>query len=81
MFTTTARPGDLKPLHSSSIGKTLLATMKPRARADVLAKLPLDAMTDRSEWPSSAASNGYHMRLIPTRCYQPSDAPAGNIVG
>jgi IclR family transcriptional regulator, acetate operon repressor len=42
----TARPGDLKPLHSSSIGKTLLATMKPRARADVLAKLPLDAMTD-----------------------------------
>jgi IclR family acetate operon transcriptional repressor len=42
----TARPGDLKPLHSSSIGKTLLAAMKPRARADVLAKLPLDAMTD-----------------------------------
>jgi len=42
----TARPGDLKPLHSSSIGKTLLATMKPRVRADVLAKLPLDAMTD-----------------------------------
>ena len=42
----TARPGDLKPLHSSSIGKTLLATMKPRVRADVLAKLPLDAMTN-----------------------------------
>ena len=42
----TARPGDLKPLHSSSIGKTLLATMKPRSRADVLAKLPLEAMTD-----------------------------------
>jgi IclR family acetate operon transcriptional repressor len=42
----TARPGDLKPLHSSSIGKTLLATMKPRLRADVLAKLPLDAMTN-----------------------------------
>jgi DNA-binding IclR family transcriptional regulator len=42
----TARPGDLKPLHSSSIGKMLLATMKPHIRADVLAKLPLDAMTD-----------------------------------
>jgi IclR family transcriptional regulator, acetate operon repressor len=42
----TARPGDLKPLHSSSIGKMLLATMKPHIRANVLAKLPLDAMTD-----------------------------------
>lgn len=41
----TARPGDLKPLHSSSIGKALLATMKPRRRAELLAELPLEPMT------------------------------------
>jgi hypothetical protein len=29
----------------------------------------------------SFASNGYHRRSISNRCYQPSDAPAGNIVG
>ena len=36
---------------------------------------------DRSGWPSSAASSGCHRRLIPSQCYQPSDAPAGSIVG
>ena len=29
----------------------------------------------------SFASNGYHRRSISNRCYQPSDAPAGYIVG
>jgi IclR family transcriptional regulator, acetate operon repressor len=42
----TARTGDLKPLHSSSIGKSLLANMTLPARTEVLAKLRLDAMTD-----------------------------------
>lgn len=40
------RPGDLKPLHSSSIGKALLAAKPPKARGEVLAKLRLDAMID-----------------------------------
>jgi hypothetical protein len=35
---------------------------------------------DRSEWLSIAASNECHRRLVLDRCYQPSDAPAGNIV-
>jgi hypothetical protein len=30
---------------------------------------------------SSAASNGYHKSSTPSGCYQPSDAPAGHIVG
>lgn len=41
----TARPGDLKPLHSSSIGKALLSAMTPAARAEILAKLTLEPMT------------------------------------
>ena len=36
---------------------------------------------DRSEWPSSVASNGCHRRSIPNRCYRPSDALAGSIAG
>ena len=44
----TARPGDLKPLHSSSIGKALLAAKPPKARTDALAKLRLDAMTENT---------------------------------
>lgn len=35
---------------------------------------------DRSEWLSFAASNECHRRSILDRCYQPSDAPAGNTV-
>jgi IclR family acetate operon transcriptional repressor len=42
----TARPGELKPLHSSAVGKALLAAMKPRVRVGVLEKLPLEQMTE-----------------------------------
>lgn len=63
----TARPGDLKPLHSSSIGKALLAAMKPGARAATIATLALDPMTgatitDRgllAEEIERTASRGY----------------------
>lgn len=41
----TARPGDPKPLHSSSIGKALLAAKLPKGRAETMEKTPLDAMT------------------------------------
>jgi IclR family transcriptional regulator, acetate operon repressor len=41
----TARIGDLKPLHSSSIGKVLLGAMKPGPRAETIAELKLDKMT------------------------------------
>jgi len=41
----TARAGDLKPLHSSSIGKALLGTLGPTALADLLKQLPLDRVT------------------------------------
>jgi len=44
----TARPGDLKPLHSSSIGKALLAARPAKARADAIAKLQLEVMTDNT---------------------------------
>lgn len=44
----TARPGDLKPLHSSSIGKALLAAKPPKARGEAIAKLRLDAMTENT---------------------------------
>ena len=42
----TARPGDLKPLHSSAVGKALLAAMPPPVRERTLAKLKLEAMTE-----------------------------------
>ncbi|MBC9883534.1 hypothetical protein G8O24_40325 [Bradyrhizobium sp. INPA01-394B] len=41
----TAWPGDPKPLHSSSIGKALLAAKPPKGRTETMAKSPLDAMT------------------------------------
>lgn len=44
----TARPGDLKPLHSSSIGKALLAAKPPKARGEAIAKLRLDAKTENT---------------------------------
>jgi DNA-binding IclR family transcriptional regulator len=40
-----ARAGDIKPLHSSAIGKALLSTMDPAALSKLLAKLPLDPIT------------------------------------
>ena len=63
----TARPGDLKPLHSSSIGKALLAAKPPKARVEAIAKLRLDAMTENTitdraklaEEIDLAASRGY----------------------
>ena len=63
----TARPGDLKPLHSSSIGKALLAAKPGRARDEAIAKLRLDAMTENtivdrarlSEEIELTASRGY----------------------
>ncbi len=42
----TARPGDLKPLHSSAIGKALLGAMTAPAREKTMSKLKLEAMTD-----------------------------------
>jgi IclR family transcriptional regulator, acetate operon repressor len=41
----TARPGDLKPLHSSAIGKAMLAAMPPALREKTIAKLKMEAMT------------------------------------
>lgn len=42
----TARAGDLKPLHSSAIGKALLGALSPAELAEVLQQLPLDRVTD-----------------------------------
>jgi IclR family acetate operon transcriptional repressor len=42
----TAQVGSTKPLHSSSIGKALLSALSPLERAETVAQLPLDAMTD-----------------------------------
>ena len=42
----TAQAGDLKPLHSSSIGKALLGTLDPTELAEVLKQLPLDRVTE-----------------------------------
>jgi DNA-binding IclR family transcriptional regulator len=41
----TARAGDLKPLHSSAIGKALLSALDPAARRAMIARLDLDAKT------------------------------------
>jgi IclR family transcriptional regulator, acetate operon repressor len=44
----SARPGDLKPLHSSSIGKALLISMEPAERKALIATLPLEPRTPAS---------------------------------
>lgn len=41
----SARPGDLKPLHSTSIGKALLSTMKEEDLRKLLAEAPLPRIT------------------------------------
>ena len=41
----TARAGDLKPLHSSSIGKALLGMLQPADLAELLKHLPLKQVT------------------------------------
>jgi DNA-binding IclR family transcriptional regulator len=40
-----AQPGDLKPLHSSAIGKALLAAMAPAELARILPKIPMHSVT------------------------------------
>jgi IclR family acetate operon transcriptional repressor len=63
----TARPGDLKPLHSSSIGKVLVSAMTLRERTKAIATIPLNSMTgatitDRREFASEIErtdSRGY----------------------
>lgn len=57
-----ARAGDLKPLHSSSIGKALLGTLGPTELADLLKQLPLErvteaTITDRSRLLADIARN------------------------
>ena len=44
----SSRAGERKPLHSSSIGKTLLASLPPAQLADWLASHPLERVTDRT---------------------------------
>ena len=41
-----ARPGDLKPLHSSALGKLVLGEMPEAERSELLRRLPLDRVTD-----------------------------------
>ncbi|WP_372921867.1 IclR family transcriptional regulator [Roseovarius sp.] len=42
----SAEPGDIKPLHSSAIGKLVLGEMPNEERARILAQLSLDKVTD-----------------------------------
>lgn len=44
----SARPGDIKPLHSSSLGKLMLGEAPPRVREALLASISLNAVTDRT---------------------------------
>ncbi len=44
----SAQAGDLKPLHSSSIGKALLISMARAEREALVARLPLEARTPNS---------------------------------
>jgi IclR family acetate operon transcriptional repressor len=41
----TARTGELKPLHSSSVGKALLSALNPADRLKIVSKLSLDPVT------------------------------------
>ena len=44
----SAQPGDIKPLHSSALGKLVLGEMPVREREALLASLSLDAVTDKT---------------------------------
>lgn len=44
----TAQPGDTKPLHSSAIGKAMLGALDERECEDVLGRLKLPRVTDRT---------------------------------
>lgn len=50
----TARAGDLKPLHSSSIGKALLGALGQDELPEVLKQLPLDRVTEATITDRSA---------------------------
>ena len=43
-----SRPGELKPMHASAIGKSLLLAMPPADREKFVAKLTLKASTERT---------------------------------
>ncbi len=43
-----SRPGELKPLHASAIGKSLLMAMPEAERAALVQRLPLEARTART---------------------------------
>ncbi|MCH4151207.1 MAG: IclR family transcriptional regulator [Sphingobium sp.] len=44
----SAQPGDLKPIHSSSIGKALLANLTEKERKKILGKHPLPSFTEKT---------------------------------
>lgn len=44
----TAGPGDIKPLHSSAIGKLILGEMDPGERAKVIKRLALEKVTENT---------------------------------
>lgn len=50
----TARAGDLKPLHSRSIGKALLGALGQDELPEVLKQLPLDRVTEATITDRSA---------------------------
>jgi IclR family acetate operon transcriptional repressor len=50
----TARAGDLKPLHSSAIGKALLGALSPAELTEVLKQLPLERVTEATITDRSA---------------------------
>ena len=44
----SARPGDMKPLHSSALGKLMLGESEKKVREGFLKTLPLDAVTQNT---------------------------------
>jgi len=44
----SARPGDIKPLHSSAMGKLMLGEASARVRAGLIADLPMEAVTENT---------------------------------
>ena len=57
----TASPGDLKPLHSSAIGKALLGHLAPAERAGLLAKLKLPQVTENTVTDAQALTEELEM--------------------
>ncbi len=44
----SARPGDVKPLHSSALGKLMLGEAQPRQREELISGLTLEAVTENT---------------------------------